>query len=142
MFPDRSVSYVPGSYRSPALPALPALGTSSNLSRSLRSQNRLLSPRPCRDDRDGAAGFVLDEADVILGGLGKLFEIGDSDRRLVPSFHGAIFRLVVMMRDREGGKSVPALAVNVVAGAHRNLFEVIEHVDLRQRDAIQSVEHH
>src|SRR5207245_11304709 len=36
----------------------------------------------------------------------------------------------------------PTFSVNVVAGADRDLFKFVEHVDLRERKGVEAVEHH
>src|SRR3954453_17813211 len=66
---------------------------------------------------------------------------GDADRRLLPAFERAVLRLVVVMRDGEGGERFPELAADVVADADRDFFELVEHVQLRQRDRVEAVEH-
>src|SRR3954453_14461462 len=65
----------------------------------------------------------------------------DADRRLIPALERAVLRLVVVMRDGEGGERFPELAADVVADADGDLFELVEHVQLRQRDRVEAVEH-
>src|SRR3954452_9248394 len=107
----------------------------------LRPLNRLFPPRSRGDDRRGALRLVLDELDVILRGGRQLLERRHAGRRRLPSLHHAVLRLVVVVRDGEGGERLPALAADVVAGADGDLVEIIEDVELRQRDLVEAVEH-
>src|SRR5437588_5178288 len=58
----------------------------------------------------------------------------------LPSYAGLVLRLEVRMRGGECGIRAPPFAMNVVVGADRNLVELVEHIEFRERDLVDAVD--
>ena len=105
-----------------------------------RQQHCLIAIGAGRDHADLCAGFLFEEAEVILRDLRQLVEFGNAFGRFVPALQFRIHALDGFEAAHVGGHGVDELAVDLVSGADGNFVERVEHVKLRYYQPLRSID--
>src|SRR5215471_18352186 len=103
--------------------------------------DRFVAAGAGRDHADGCAEIVGKEFKVILRDGWKFGPLFDSRERLFPAANVLIHRLDLGEDSRVRGELLQNGALVLIVDAEGNLVKGVEHVDLRDDDRIEGVDH-
>src|SRR5215471_15375606 len=103
--------------------------------------DRFVAAGAGRDHADGCAEIVGKELKIVLRDGWKFGPLFDSRERLLPAADVLIHRLDLGEDCRVRGELLQNAALVLIVDAEGNLVKGIEHVDLRDHDRIEGVDH-
>src|SRR5262245_1842569 len=101
-------------------------------------EDGVLALRACREQRNGGADQLLEAAHIFDALRRQLGPGPRSARRFAPAFHRLVDRLDASLGPLRRGQMVELATVEPVAHANLELGQLVENVELGERDAIDA----